>query len=91
VREENTNSHQPIKFRGISHIFSVILGAVQGMSEAPPALKKFTVPHMGMLNNFPVKYLRQRAMVGSAKGGTQTRMIREGNETMRYHRLLEIV
>ena len=64
---------------------------MQEENEALPTRKKFTVPHMGMLNNFPVKYLRQRAMVGSAKGGTQTRMIREGNETMRYHRLLEIV
>ena len=55
------------------------------MKEASPTRKKVIVPHMGMLRNFPVKYLRQRAMVGAAKGGTQTRMIREGNETMRYN------
>ena len=42
------------------------------------------VPHMGWLPNFPVRYLRNRTMMGQGYGATQTRIIRENNPTMRY-------
>ena len=46
--------------------------------------KRIKVPHMGFLSNFPVRYLRTRTMMGQGYGATQTRIIRENNETMQY-------
>ena len=46
--------------------------------------KRVTVPHMGFLSNFPVRYLRTRTMMGQGYGATQTRIIRDNNETMKY-------
>ena len=52
------------------------------MDDASP--KRIKVPHMGFLHKFPVRYLRTRTMMGQGYGATQTRIIRENNETMQY-------
>ena len=39
---------------------------------------------VGFLNRFPVKYLKERGMMALGNQATQTRIVRPGNDTMRY-------